>query len=146
MKRITNPNITKLEYDEIFVFGSNLSGLHAGGAARIAHQVFGAKWGVGYGLTGKTYAIPTKSHSIRRTLLVGEIKPYVDMFIDFASDNTQFKFLVTEIGCGLAGLKVEQVAPLFERAMKVGNIHLPESFWKYLEHLENVKYEQQTER
>jgi hypothetical protein len=123
--------ITELDPNEIFVFGSNLSGVHGAGAARTALK-WGAKYGNGVGIQGKTYAIPTKDKSIRRTLTINEIKPFVDNFIVFCKDNPQLKFLVTEIGCGLAGLKYEQVAPLFKEAVNLKNIWLPENFHKYI--------------
>ena len=132
--RITNNNITELRPNEIFVFGSNLSGIHGGGAAKLAKDKFGAKLGVSTGVTGQCYAIPTKSEYIVRTLTIKEIKPYVDDFISFASENKDYTFLVTEIGCGLAGLKHEHIAPLFKlvETEDIGNIHLPQKFWDNL--------------
>ena len=126
--RTENPNIAsnridKLEEDEIFVFGSNLEGLHFGGAARVAHDRFGAQWGVGVGLTGQTYAIPTMQGGVET------IKPYVDQFIEYAKEHQDKKFLVTRIGCGIAGFKDEEIAPLFKRAIKVCNIYLPKRFF-----------------
>lgn len=129
--RTTSNNITKLEPNEIFVFGSNLSGIHGGGAARTALK-WGAIYGQGVGLQGQTYAVPTKSVGITRTLKIDEIKPFVDEFIQFAKNNQQLTFLVTEIGCGLAGLTPVQIAPLFQDAVNVLNINLPENFWKIL--------------
>lgn len=129
--RITSENITKLLDNQIFVFGSNLSGRHGKGAAKTALG-WGAKWGQAKGLQGRTYGIPTKDASIRRTLSINEIKPYVEEFIEFAKNNTNLIFLVTEIGTGLAGLKYKEVAPLFKGAKDVENIHLPEKFWRYL--------------
>lgn len=120
--KISSSRIDKLNSDEIFVFGSNLEGMHAGGAARIAADKFGAIWGQGVGLQGKCYAIPTMHGG------VDAIKPYVDEFITFAKANPQFKFLVTRIGCGIAGFTDKQIAPLFTKALKVENIYLPQSF------------------
>jgi len=120
-------DIKKLEPNEIFVFGSNEGGKHGKGAAKTALG-WGAKWGQAEGLQGKTYGIPTKDSSIRRTLSINEIKPYVDRFIEFAKANPQLEFLLTEIGCGLAGLKPKQVAPLFKDAVGVDNIWFPERF------------------
>jgi len=127
--RVTLDNITKLNNNEIFVFGSNLSGIHGKGAAKKA-LTWGAKWGQAVGLQGRTYGIPTKDSSIRRTLSLNEIKPFVDDFIEFAKNNQKLVFLVTEIGCGLAGLKPKDVAPLFNECVNIENIHLPERFWK----------------
>jgi len=129
--RTTPNNIKKLEQGHIFVFGSNLSGRHGKGAAKTALG-WGAKWGQGTGLQGRTYGIPTKDASIRRTLTVIEIKPFVDEFIEFAKNNPNLIFLVTEIGCGLAGHKQKDIAPLFVNAVNIENIHLPEKFWHKL--------------
>lgn len=124
--RIASNHITTLQPNEIFVFGSNLSGMHGGGAARLAYQKFGAIWGQGVGLQGQSYGIPTMQGG------VDTIKPYVDEFIKFAKTHPQLKFLVTEIGCGIAGFSVEEIAPLFEQAIEVENIYLPERFWMIL--------------
>jgi hypothetical protein len=129
--RKTPDNIKKLEQGHIFVFGSNLSGRHGKGAAKTALG-WGAKWGQGVGLQGRTYGIPTKDAFIRRTLTVIEIKPFVDEFIEFAKNNPDMIFLVTEIGCGLAGHNQKDIAPLFVNAVDVENIHLPEKFWHKL--------------
>lgn len=129
--RITADNIKKLQLGEVFVFGSNESGRHGLGAAKTALG-WGAKWGQAEGLQGRTYGIPTKDSSIRRTLSIVEIKPYVDKFIQFAKENPNVIFLVTEIGCGLAGLKPKEVAPLFVDAVELENVHLPARFWHKL--------------
>ena len=118
----TPENITALEPDEIFVFGSNLSGLHGGGAARVAYKKFGAVWGVGIGLQGNSYAIPTMQGG------VDTIKPYVDEFILFAMLRPELIFYVTRIGCGIAGFSDSEIAPLFQGALEVKNIILPKSF------------------
>ena len=130
--RITNDNITELKENEIFVFGSNLSGIHGGGAAKLANREFGAIWGNATGLQGQTYAIPTKSKFIVRTLDLDEIKPFVDEFIEFAKIHSELIFFVTEIGCGLATHTVETMAPLFKRAMDIQNIFMPTKFWQVL--------------
>ena len=108
--KYTPENITHLEPDEIFVFGSNLEGIHAGGAAKVAVEKFGAKMGQGVGIQGQSYAIPTMQGGIET------IKPYVDDFIDLAYEWDQNTFYVTRIGCGIAGFKDEEIAPLFDRA------------------------------
>lgn len=130
--RITPDNITKLESNQIFVFGSNHSGRHGKGAAKTALG-WGAKWGQAEGLQGMTYGIPTKDASIRRTLRLDEIKPYVDRFVEFAIANPELTFMVTEIGCGLAGYKTKEIAPLFTSAIDVENIYLPAKFWHKLD-------------
>lgn len=129
--RVTPDEITKLGETEIFVFGSNQNGRHGKGAAKAALG-WGAKWGQAEGLQGRTYGIPTKDASVRRTLSLDEIRPYVDRFIEFAKESPDLVFLVTEIGCGLAGYKPKDIAPLFERAVDVENIYLPAKFWHKL--------------
>lgn len=104
--------INYLGPDQIFVFGSNLRGVHGAGAARQAFEQFGAEWGVGIGRTGNCYAIPTKGFSIQ-TLPLAAIHRYVNDFLAYAQLNPQLTFLVTAIGCGLAGYKHEQIAPFF---------------------------------
>lgn len=126
--RITPNIITKLKDNEIFIFGSNLSGRHGKGAAKTALG-WGAKWGQAKGLQGRTYGIPTKDASIRRTLTIEEIKPFVDEFIEFAKANEKLIFLVTEIGTGLANHKKENIAPLFKQAVNYKNIYLSKDFW-----------------
>ena len=116
--------IKELKENEVFVFGSNLGGFHAGGAARVAVDKFGAVWGQGVGLQGQSYAIPTMHGG------VDVIKPYVDEFIAFAREHRELKFLVTPIGCGIAGFAVEEIAPLFADAIDDENILLPEAFVK----------------
>lgn len=118
--------ITELKPREVFVFGSNKDGFHAGGAARIAVQKFGAIWGQGVGLQGQSYAIPTMQGG------VDTIKPYVDEFIAFAKSHEELFFWVTRIGCGIAGFKDSDIAPLFKEAMNLPNVALPESFVEIL--------------
>ena len=120
--RITVSYISKLFPNEIFVFGSNLEGMHGGGAALTAYKKFGAVWGQGTGLQGQSYAIPTMQGGVET------IKPYVDEFIDFARKHPDLRFLVTPIGCGIAGFKPSQIAPLFTEAKNLPNIYLPKEF------------------
>lgn len=124
--RVTPDFIQRLGKNEIFVFGSNLQGMHGGGAARIARVNFGAIMGQGVGLQGQSYAIPTMQGG------VNTIKPYVDEFIAFAKHHPEMTFLVTRIGCGIAGFSPAQIAPLFAGAVNVNNIHLPQDFWNEL--------------
>ncbi len=130
--RYTPEHIDKLEPNEIFVFGSNLQGMHGGGAARTAVRKFGAVMGQGVGLQGQSYAIPTMQGG------VDTIKPYVDQFIEFAKQHTEHTFLVTRIGCGIAGFKDTDIAPLFANAQSLPNVVLPKSFVKLLlpEHID----------
>ena len=125
-KRTTPEFITELQPNEIFVFGSNLSGMHGGGAALIAYRKFGAIWGKGVGLQGQSYGIPTMQGGVET------IAPYVDEFIAFAREHGELRFLVTRIGCGIAGFDAEDIAPLFREAMNVENICLPRDFWEVL--------------
>ena len=125
-ERITPRWIEHLKENEIFVFGSNLAGMHGGGAARIARLHFGAVMGKGVGLQGQSYAIPTMQGG------VDTIRPYVDDFIAFAKQHPDQHFLVTPIGCGIAGFEPEDIAPLFEEAKEIKNISLPESFWEVI--------------
>ena len=125
-QRITSNWIQELKPNEIFVFGSNLEGQHGGGAALLAYRKWGAVWGQGTGLQGQTYGIPTMHGGVE------VIRPYVDEFIAFAKAHPEYTFLVTEIGCGIAGFKPEEIAPLFRDAIPVGNICFPERFWQIL--------------
>lgn len=125
-RRITPSMIDRLEEGEIFVFGSNCHGYHGGGAAHTAMKKFGAIWGQGDGLQGQCYAISTMegldamSKNIRR-------------FIDFARQHPELKFLVTRIGCGIAGYEVSEVAPLLADAAGLENVWLPDDFWKVID-------------
>jgi hypothetical protein len=118
----TPDRINSLSSDEVFVFGSNLAGRHAGGAARTAFKKFGAIYGQGVGLQGQCYAIPTMQGGAET------IAPYVDVFIDFAKEHPELFFYVTRIGCGIAGFTDEEIAPLFKKALVLNNVCLPESF------------------
>lgn len=121
-QRITPNRITQLAANEVFVFGSNLQGHHYGGAARIANEKFGAIFGQGVGLQGQSYAIPTMQGGVET------IRPYVDEFIEFAKQHPELIFYVTRIGCGIAGFKDSEIAPLFRGAIGIENIALPQSF------------------
>ena len=120
--RYTPENITELKPGEIFVFGSNLSGMHGGGAALVAYRKFGAVWGQGVGLQGKSYGIPTMQGGVETII------PYVNDFIDFARQHPELVFLVTRIGCGIAGCSDEEIAPLFKSAAGMPNVILPRTF------------------
>ena len=126
-KRITPERINHLNKDEIFVFGSNRSGYHGGGAARVAMVRFGAVWGEGLGSTGQCYAIDTMSGGVET------IRPQIDTFIIYAKEHPELKFFVTRIGCGIAGFTTEELAPLFKNTVEIENIYLPISFWKLID-------------
>ena len=113
--------------NEIFVFGSNLAGAHGGGAAHLSYIRFGAIWGQGVGMQGQCYAIPTMQGGVET------IRPYVDEFIEYATSHPEYKFLVTRIGCGIAGFATHEVAPLFKEAINVDNVILPKDFVEVIE-------------
>lgn len=99
----------------ILVFGSNLAGRHGRGSAAEAHAFYGAQYGVGFGRTGNAYAIPTKDWRLK-ILPISEIKPHVDEFLVYARAFPELRFLIVDIGCGLAGYRASQIAPLFKGA------------------------------
>jgi len=125
---IPSGNITELQPGEIFVFGSNTAGKHGKGAAKQA-QKWGAVWGEGEGLFGRTYGIPTKNRNLE-VLPLQNIRAHVERFLSFAHVHTSLTFLVTQIGCGLAGYKPKDIAPMFLKAVvyKMENVRLPKSF------------------
>ena len=122
----TPEQISELKADEVFVFGSNLEGMHGGGAAFAAWKKFGAVMGCGVGLRGQSYAIPTMQGGVET------IELYVDDFIAFASAHPELFFYVTRIGCGIAGFRDKEIAPLFSEAVDLENVCLPEGFVKVL--------------
>ena len=124
-QRVSPMNITHLNPNEIFVFGSSADGSHGGGAAGFAVRNFGAVYGQGEGLQGQSYAIPTTNG-------FGAMAEAVHRFIDFAYNHPELRFLVTNIGCGNAGFNARDVAPLFRDAIKLENIALPQDFWMEL--------------
>ena len=132
--RVTPETVTKLATGQIFVFGSNLRGIHGDGAALTARKLFGARNTVGEGMTGHCYAIPTKHTPWERRSL-DEIGESVGIFLKsahFAQSALKWTFLVTAIGCGRAGYTPAQIAPLFRPAIEMQNVWLPASFWRVL--------------
>lgn len=125
--RFSSERIESLRADEIFVFGSNRQGWHGGGAAAYARQRFGAVWSEGVGRTGQCYAIPTMDGSVEK------IRPYVEEFVVYAEAHPELIFLVTEIGCGIAGYTVTQIAPFFSAALDLPNVLLPQRFVEHLQ-------------
>ena len=119
--RVASDRIGELGENEIFVFGSNIQGMHGGGAAWVANQRFGAEWGVGEGLTGRTYALPTMEGE-------ASLKAAVEHFIACAKEHPELTFLVTAVGCGIAGYTPDEVAPLFKEAATLENVYLPQVF------------------
>ena len=120
-RRVASDRIAELGGNEIFVFGSNIQGAHGGGAAWFAHKNFGAEWGIGEGLTGRTYALPTMEGT-------ASMKKAIAHFIDCAKQHPELTFLVTAVGCGIAGYTPKEVAPMFREALSVENIYLPKVF------------------
>ena len=119
--------VTELKPNEIFVFGSNIRGFHGGGAARIANKKFGAEWGVGEGLTGQCYALPTMERG------VDYIAEKVRRFLECAKTHPELKFYVTKIACGIAGFTVAEIGPLFSDAIMLENVILPKEFVEEIE-------------
>lgn len=117
--------ITELKENQVFVFGSNRAGRHGKGAALIALRKFGAKNGQGIGIMGQSYGIPTKGRKLDVLPLLA-IEIQVNRFLLFADKNRHLEFLVTPIGCGLAGYKPKQIAPFFKGASE--NVVLPDCF------------------
>ena len=123
--RVTPQMIRQLGENEIFVFGSNANGYHRGGAAAFAMREFGAVWGQGEGLQGKSYAVPT-------TEGMGQLREAVNRFTAFADQHQELRFLVTMIGCGNAGYSPRDIAPLFKGCIDLENVALPIEFWSVL--------------
>lgn len=123
--RVTPDHISTLQPNEVFVFGSNSGGFHAGGAAAQAMQYFGAIWGQGEGLQGQSYGIPTMES-------LTSMQEAVERFTQFATQHPELRFLVTRVGCGIAGRAVHEVAPLFRGCVPLENVTLPIDFWNVL--------------
>lgn len=113
---------------EIFVFASNLGGFHGAGSAREALKNHGAMYGIGVGLWGKSYAIPTKDSNLD-VLTLDVIENYIIQFVEFAKTKPEWVFNIVAIGCGLAGFKPEDIAPMFDGAPS--NCNLPSEFKKH---------------
>jgi len=122
----TPENITHLQPNQVFVYGSNRSGIHGAGAARQA-LTFGAQYGK-TGLVGQTYGLSTKDEKIQ-TLPISEIKKEVESFLQIVKQNLHLHFLVTKVGTGLAGFKTNEIAPLFKDFLNLENVSLPKEFY-----------------
>ena len=125
--KVTPENITKLKGKEIFVFGSNLAGMHGGGAAKFAQEKFGAISGQGIGLFGKSYALPTKDENIE-TMPIDQIAKHVNDLREYTITWKSLHFMITAVGCGLAGYEPKDIAPLFKDFLELDNVSLPQSF------------------
>lgn len=137
--RFTPSEIKELADNEVFVFGSNVQGEHLGGAAKCAVENFGAVMGEGFGSQGKCFAIPTCNRvgegSLRHTEPIKdieEIKSYVNVFVETAKYYNGNIYYVTKIGCGIAGFKVEDIAPLFKECLPLNNVFMPQEFFEVL--------------
>ena len=124
--KVTNENTNTLRENEIFVFGSNLAGIHGAGAALHAKNNFGAKQGIGEGLTGQCYALPTKDNNIK-TLPINDIYKSIEKLVQVVKESNKF-FIITAVGCGLAGYRAEDIAPMFEPFVHLKNVSLPQTF------------------
>jgi len=122
--------VSELLPTQRFVFGSNLAGIHGAGAARQAHKQFGAEWGVGEGPSGRCYALPTKDERIQ-TRSLKDIQHSVLRFMAYVIEHPELEFLLTPIGCGLAGYSPADIAPMF--GLPPDNLVLPESFKPYVQ-------------
>lgn len=128
----TPDRIAKLNPNEIFVFGSNEGGFHGAGAAKLAMDKFGAIWGTGDGPQGQCYGISTKNPKIR-TLPLAKIAIKISRFLRYAKLAPNSKFLVTQIGCGLAGYNPSDIGPLFFNDGDIPfNVILPKEFWAFV--------------
>ena len=122
--------VKSLPEDTIFVFGSNMAGTHAGGAAKTAHLHFGAMKGVGRGWSGQSFAIPTMNEHLQQMPL-SQIQHYIDDFKIYTKNHPKSKYFVTSVGCGVAGYKVEEIAPMFKGISH--NVIFPASFRPFVE-------------
>ena len=122
--------IKNLPEDTIFVFGSNLAGTHQGGAAKTAHLHFGAMKGVGRGWSGQSFAIPTMNEHLQQMPL-SQIQHYIDDFKIYTKNHPKMKYFITSVGCGVAGYKVEEIAPMFKGISR--NVIFPVSFRPFVE-------------
>lgn len=126
-RRVAPGIIDSLGPDEIFVFGSNVRGVHDGGAARLAYERFGAVIGQAEGIQGQSYAIPSVGNTF------SELQAAVERFTEYAVMHPKQKFMLTAIGCGQAGYSPYQIAPLFRKAYEFGNVYVPAVFLPYVE-------------
>lgn len=129
--KFTPDKIISLKKNQVFVFGSNEAGIHGAGAAKLAEKKFGAIRGIGYGFHGKSFAIPTKDLQIR-TLPLDKISDYIQHFLIEVMEYPDYEFLVTKIGCGLAGYSEIEIASLFKNKNIPPNVILPESFYNII--------------
>lgn len=127
----THVDMTQPGLNQVFVFGSNLAGVHGAGAAKAAHKLYGAKWGCGEGLTGRCYALPTKDEQILTRTHI-EVMKSVAIFITYVMSHPEKDFFITRVGCMLAGFKDSEIAPMFHMLKRAPNCDWPEEWAPYL--------------
>lgn len=132
MKRITPENITLVTSDMRILIGTNESGIHGAGIAKVAFDNWGLDWGKGFGPSGFCFGLPTKNWSIRQ-LPLDVIENYVQRYIDWCQHEVKLKHYVTKIGCGLAGYTVPDIAPMFFTCKRFTNMWLPQDFLDFYE-------------
>ena len=127
----TPENIEQLQENEVFVFGSNENGNHAGGAARVAVEKFGAVMGQAEGMQGQSYAIPTLDKEMKQ---VSEeaLREYIERFRKYADEHKELTFYMTKIGCGIAGFDVEYMAKVMKSFDFSFNVVMPKEFYKII--------------
>lgn len=133
--------ISELEPNEVFIFGSNENGNHYGGAARVAFDQFGAKWGTAVGRSGQTYAIPTLDRDMEK-VEPEMLEIHLEDLAEYVRENPDLKFYLTKIGCGIAGWSVEEVKKIFWRAFGYSqpkNLLIPKEFTLTIEDFKPVK-------
>jgi hypothetical protein len=134
--KYTPENIQSLEPNQIICFGANEAGRHGAGLAKLAKNKFGARYGVGRGLQGNSYALPTKDFEIN-TLPLYDIEQNIKEFLDFAGENPHYEFYMTLIGCGLANYTPDQIGPLFGKFPIPSNVILPLQFTQFVKNYES---------
>lgn len=127
MSRITPENITIVSSDMRILVGTNESGIHGTGIARMATENWGLQWGIGFGPSGFCFGLPTKDWMIKQ-LPLGVIEQYAERYIEYCQIATKLKHYVTKVGCGLAGYTVPDIAPFFQRCRRYNNMWLPQDF------------------
>lgn len=129
--------IDRLLDNQVFVFGSNSLGYHTGGASKMARR-FGAIWGQAEGIQGQSYAIPV---DFGKGNMAPDIQPYIDRFIAYAKNHPENHFLVTRVGCGIAGYTDKEMAKYFREALSMNNVSLPRSFINALHNSGEQEYD-----
>lgn len=135
MRKITPEDIQELKPNEVFVFGSNESGMHIAGAAKLAKEKFGAIEGQGFGPMGNSFGIPTMGWNAEGTTSPAALECFIARFCQYAEIHPEKEFLITKIGCGIAGYEPKDVAKTFIIIRDLPNISLPQEFWDVIDGL-----------